>query len=208
MEVYLVIIQKSANAQKEDGMSRYKVTIEGETYIQHRRPTPSEQASWEEHCEKTLKVSHKEIYNPYSCYRDSDDVAYIPFEHIRGSLIQAGSGQKMKGKGSKTLKSVAKGVAIRVCPDKIYFDNRKSHDFVDERWGKINDSQVMLRRPAFSPGWKATFELVVDDSELKESDVRQLIERAGNQGIGDYRPSSPRGGTFGCFKASSFEVVE
>jgi hypothetical protein len=188
-------------------MGQFNITIEGTAdYLQHRRPTLAEDEFWATECEKqSVKVTS--VFNPFTLYKDEDGY-YIPSEQIRACLREAGSGQKIPGKGAATWRNVLKGVSVRLSADRIRFINKTAYDRIDERWGTIDNNQVLLRRGLFKSGWQAGFQLITNDKEIPEVALKKLLERAGETcGIGDYRPSSKKGGTFGIFKIVEFQKV-
>jgi hypothetical protein len=77
-------------------------------------------------------------------------------------------------------------------------------DYLDRRRVTVQRAGVTRVRPAFLPGWRATFELQVLIPEyIPPADLRDVLQIAGKLvGVGDFRP------TFGRFDVVHFEAVE
>jgi hypothetical protein len=64
--------------------------------------------------------------------------------------------------------------------------------------------RTLCHRPRFD-AWQLAFTLLSDADALPASEMRSILDRAGQRiGIGDYRPE--RGGPFGRFVVSAWEV--
>lgn len=79
----------------------------------------------------------------------------------------------------------------------------KDWDYVDKQRVVIQRSAVTRSRPALNPGWKATFELLVNVPEyVSPTWLHELLIQAGRlNGFGDFRP------TYGRFQVSHFAVL-
>lgn len=72
----------------------------------------------------------------------------------------------------------------------------------DMRSVKQGRARIMRCRPIFRD-WSLTAELAIDESILDEQQISHIADVAGRYvGIGDYRPSAPKGGNFGRFIAT------
>lgn len=77
-------------------------------------------------------------------------------------------------------------------------------DFLDSRRVTVQRNGITRQRPAFNPGWKASFQFVVNLPEYVSPaffhDVLTLAGRA--IGVGDFRP------TYGRFQIVEFKVLD
>lgn len=185
-------------------MKKYNIKLKSLTpYMQHRMDDLS-LADWEK-CRKQIierpEVSKADSHRAeYHSYRNKDDSCYIPAEHIRQSLINAGTYMKSKvGARSKSMKTIVAACFI-VTPDEILIPD---WDQIDKR-SAVNKNikgRVMVVRPKWS-NWKIEFILECHESSITKESIAQLFEYAGKFcGIGSYRPTN--NGLFG-----RFEVIE
>lgn len=112
---------------------------------------------------------------------------------IRAEMIEAciREGAKMSKKGTHVK------MGIRCIEDYIplEYDGPKDIEglmandkYRDCRVGVIQRSSVLVTRPRFDR-WSLTFELEYDDNIFDESELKEIITKAGlYKGIGDYRP--------------------
>ena len=114
------------------------------------------------------------------------------------------AGVEFKFEGRKTFKDVVKrGIVVE--PFQIPLQNDKGK--VYKKWDEIDARRVVIQRaavvrwrPLFHEGWKLNFTIqVLDEDSLAVSTVKEILERAGSYGIGDYRPR------FGRFMVTKFE---
>lgn len=159
---------------------------------------------WEK-CRKNImeraEVSHEDaVRAEYHCYRNKDGQCYIPSDHLRGSLIGAGTYMKAKvGGRSKSMKVVVAATFVP-SPEEIVLPD---FDAIDKR-SAVNrnvKARVMVVRPKWT-NWEASFDLNVYEDTITKETVAQLINYAGNYvGIGSYRPTA--NGLFGRFEIES-----
>lgn len=156
----------------------------------------------EEHgAEKSRKK--KKVYSPKeecekAVYRDAKKNIVHPSEHIFGALKKAAVYFKFEGK--KTFKDVImRGIVIE--PELIPL-GKKTWDEIDSRPVVIQRARVMAWRPRFNK-WKLNFRItIIDDDNLTVPELKDILEKAGTIGIGDYRPR------FGRFMVSHFKEVK
>lgn len=115
-------------------MKKYNITLKSLTpYMQHRMDDIS-LAEWEK-CRRQIierpEVSQADAHRAaYHCYRNADGKCYIPSDHIRLSLINAGTYMKSKmGARSKSMKTIV-AACFMVTPDEILLPD---YDAIDKR---------------------------------------------------------------------------
>lgn len=140
----------------------------------------------------------------YHCYRIPDGMCYIPADHIRGALIDAGGFLKSKvGIKTKSMKSIVAAM-FTVLPEKIIIPD---YDEIDKR-SAVNrniKARVITIRPKWTK-WEVEFTIQVDEDTISIDQVRQIVEYAGKYvGIGSFRPM--HNGRFGRFRLTSIEQL-
>lgn len=141
-----------------------------------------------------------------AAYIAPDGTYYFSAFSIPGAMGGAGANHKMKG-SRKSLRFVVPA-AVRMTTDRVTILNGAGpadHFEVDSRPVTIpaTKGRIMRHRPRFDE-WGATFDLLVDDSQISLSMAHQLLAEAGLQiGIGDFRPE--KRGPFGTFRVTHFE---
>lgn len=189
-------------------MRAFEVMISGlSPYMQHRMDDQKLEV-WEKNRGKIMErpeLSHTDnVRAEYHCYRNSDDVCFIPSDQLKGAFINAGSYIKSKvGGRSKSMKQIVAAMFI-VTPDEIPLQN---YDSVDKR-SAVNrnvKARVVVVRPKWNT-WQATFTLIVQDDSITVETIENIIHYAGNYvGIGSFRPTN--NGMFGRFEVKSFTVM-
>lgn len=184
---------------------KYKVEIQGKTpYMQHRMDDVK-LSEWEKNRKGIIErpdVATKDaIRAEYHCYRNKN--CYIPAEHIRGSLINAGAFVKAKvGNAKKSMKNIVAAMFF-VSPEHIKMPD---YDAIDKR-SAVNrniKARVITIRPKWT-NWKAEFTLTVDNDTITKETVAEILNYAGNYvGIGSYRPQN--NGMFGRFEVKKIEL--
>ena len=173
-------------------MARFSITVKGiAPLLQHRFPT-------EKPDEKTVKVSGTRDYSKEAeeaLYRHPDGTIYEPAEHILGAMIKAATDFKIAGRGKKTFKDLVKS-AVVISPDAIPHKNQAW--IVDRRPVVVQRSRVMRERPKFED-WELSFEIETLDEQLQAPSLKVILEQAGKNGIGDFRPR------FGRFMVTEFK---
>lgn len=188
-------------------MKNYRVKIKGITpYMQHRMDDVKLD-QWEKlrgPIHERPDVSREDaVRAEYHCFRNNEGHCYIPADHIRGSLIGAGSYVKAKvGGRSKSMKVLVAAMFV-VTPEEILLPD---YDSIDKR-SAVNRNikgRVIAIRPKWT-NWEAEFNLSVYESSISKESITQLFEYAGNLvGIGSFRPTA--NGLFGRFEL--IELIE
>lgn len=164
---------------------------------------------WEK--QRGLIMERKEINNPdsvraeYHCHRNNSGLCFIPSDHIRGAMINAGSYVKSKvGGRSKSMKQIVAAMFM-VTPEQIVIPD---YDTIDKRSG-VNRSikaRVITIRPKWTE-WNAEFILQIREKSITIETITSIIEYAGNYvGIGSFRPTN--NGMFGRFELESIEEIK
>lgn len=185
---------------------KYSVTIKGVTpYMQHRMDD-EKLAEWETRRKKIIERDNldteAEKLAAYHSFIDENGNFYLPSDHIRMSLINAGS--FMKSKVGNARKSMANIVAamFSINPEQIELPK---FDTVDVR-SAVNrnvKARIIVKRPKWMD-WKAKFTLIIDDDTITKDTVADLLSYAGRYvGIGSYRPEHK--GQFGRFEVENIE---
>lgn len=189
-------------------MKKYNIQLKSLTpYLQHRMDDLS-LAEWEK-CRKQIierpEVSQADNHRAeYHCYRNSEGRCYIPCDHFRLSLINAGTYMKSKvGARSKSMKTIVAACFI-ITPEEIILPD---WDKIDKRSAvnKNVKARVMVVRPKWSQ-WEASVVLECHEPTITIETIRQLFEYAGSFcGIGSYRPTNS--GLFGRFEIKNIEEI-
>jgi hypothetical protein len=190
-------------------MKKFNVKIEGVTpYLQHRMDDQKLE-QWEKNRQLIIErpeVSQEDAKRAeYHCYRNADGKCFIPSEHFRGALINAGALVKSKvGNSRKSMKNIVAGMFF-VTPDEILMPD---YDAIDKR-SAVNRNikgRVVTIRPKWST-WKVGFQLLVDNDTITLETVKEIFENAGNSiGIGSFRPTN--NGMFGRFKVIELKEIK
>jgi len=131
-------------------------------------------------------------------YKDEKHNLCIPSEHIFGALIKAGV--KFKYENRQTYKEIIKGGVI-IEPDMIPL-GKKKFDEIDTRSVVIQRARVIRWRPKFNE-WEAQFvATIIDDENITTKTLKEIFDKAGQLGIGDYRPR------FGRFIVTEYNEME
>lgn len=178
-------------------MKRIHVKIRGVApLLQHRFPI-------EEHGAEASKKKQK-VYRPEddakkALYYNDEIGIYQPSEHILAAMIKAGTSFKFEGK--RTFKDiVAAGIAVE--PECISMNRGLDEYTIDLRPVVIQRARVVRARPRFDV-WELVFDvLILDDENISAPTIKDILEKAGTLGIGDYRPR------FGRFQVVSFDEVQ
>ena len=189
-------------------MKQFRVTLKSLTpYMQHRMDD-MKLADWEKKRGPIMEreeVNHEDLARAeYHAYRGTDGRCFIPAEHIRGALINAGSYIKAKvGGKSKSMKIIVAACLI-VTPDEITLPD---YDQIDKRSAvnKNVKARVITIRPKWST-WEVSLTLNCYEDTITKETIQQLFEYAGSYvGIGSYRPTA--NGMFGRFQCTSCELI-
>lgn len=189
-------------------MKQFKIKIKGLTpYMQHRMDDDKLEI-WEKKRGKIMErpeVSQDDaIRAEYHCFRNAEGKCFIPSDHIRGCLINAGAYMKAKvGGKSKSMKVIVAATFVST-PDQILLPD---YDAIDKR-SSVNrnvKARIIVIRPKWTV-WQAEFILQVFEDTLSKETIRQLFEFAGSYvGIGSFRPTN--NGMFGRFELTEIELI-
>lgn len=130
---------------------------------------------------------------------------FLPAEHVRGSLIEAGGMVKSKvGNSRKSMKNIVAGMFF-VTPERIALPQFTS---IDKR-SAVNRNikgRVIVIRPKWDE-WCVEFTLSVDNDTITDDTVREILENAGKFiGVGSFRPTN--NGMFGRFEVDAFKKIK
>lgn len=180
----------------------YTVTIKGVTpYMQHRMDD-IKLSEWEVRRKKIIERENlnteDEVTASYHSFIDEKGNFYMPSDHLRMALINAGGFVKSKvGNARKSMKNIVAAM-FTVTPEQITLPK---FDTVDIRSAvnKNVKARIIVKRPKWKEGWKVTFNLLVDDDTITIETIKDLFSYAGRYvGIGSYRPTN--NGSFGRFE--------
>jgi hypothetical protein len=182
-------------------MKTFNVKIKGVTpYMQHRMDD-AKLEEWEKNRKLIIErpeTSQEDLMRAeYHCYRNKDGKCFIPADHLRGAMINAGAMVKSKvGNSRKSMKNIVAGMFF-VTPDEIILPD---YDCIDKR-SAVNrnvKARVVTIRPKWT-NWEVEFTLLVDNNTISLETIREILTNAGNSiGIGSFRPTN--NGMFGRFK--------
>lgn len=187
-------------------MKTYKVKIKGITpYMQHRMDD-IKLDEWEKNRRQIIErpdVAHEDaVRAEFHCYRNGTGKCFIPSEHIRGALINAGGMVKSKvGNSKKSMKNIVAAMFF-VSPEHI---DMPEYDAIDKRSAvnKNIKARVISIRPKWT-NWEAEFDLNIDNDSITTATIKEIISQAGNYiGIGSFRPTN--NGMFGRFTLESLK---
>lgn len=199
---------------------KYLVSIVGTApFLMHRYTSGmvSQKKRKEKSSDGSIDYSGEWKNTVYTGLSNKDSVV-LPAHVLQASLRQAGS-QIKSGRGS--MKSSAVTDIIFDGLEFPIFVGKKQvtvQDIEDNDWlhtvGAVVQRQRVDRVRAYVPGpsdspdnpaWTAQIPIT---SELAKDDIMRLFETAGRRcGIGDWRPNSPKPGSFGRFDVVSIDEV-
>jgi hypothetical protein len=137
-----------------------------------------------------------------AAYRDeTTGELYVPGINVQRALVSAATFSK--GKGRASLQKIA-AACLMVNPERIYLGTKQYK--IDSRPVVIpaTKGRVMKHRPRLD-SWALNFELEYDDTLMKETEVRRIVDDMGTRvGILDFRPE--RKGPFGRSMVSSWKL--
>jgi hypothetical protein len=193
-------------------MKKFKVVIKGNEnypyYMQHRMDDIKLE-EWEKKRGRIIErndVAKEDLVRAeYHLYRNKKGVIYIPSEHIRCSLINAGKYVKAKvGNANKNMSNIVAGM-FYISPEELPL--KQDYD-IDKR-SAVNQNikaRIISIRPKFTD-WETEFVLSVDNDTITNDTIRSIIEYAGSYvGIGSYRPEHK--GQFGRFVIKEFKELK
>jgi hypothetical protein len=188
-------------------MKKFEVSIKGKTpYMQHRMDDKKLE-EWEKQRGKIIErddIAQEDLIKAeFHCYRNGK--CYMPSEHIRQSLINAGAFMKSKvGNSRKSMTNIVAAMFF-IEPEEIELPD---FDKIDKR-SAVNynvKGRVIVIRPKWT-NWNVQFILLVDNDTITKETVAGLLGYAGNYvGIGSYRPQHK--GMFGRFTVEKLKAIE
>lgn len=188
-------------------MKKYKVELRSKSpYMQHRMDD-TKLEEWEKNRKLIIErddiAKEDAIRAEFHSYQDSDGF-YIPTEHIKGALINAGGMVKAKvGNSRRSMKNVVAAMFL-IEEQKIRLPKEYS---IDKRSAvnKNIKARVICIRPKWDT-WQGEFTLLVDNDTITLATIKEIITNAGNFiGIGSFRPTN--NGMFGRFELCSIKLI-
>lgn len=125
----------------------------------------------------------------------------IPAQAIYASILNASSFYKIQ---KRSAKSILAG-SIKVEPFEVSLGTDEFE--VDVRPVVIQRQKVLKGRARLDE-WKASFQIIYNEQLINDAQIiKDILTEAGLRiGLLDFRPQ--RGGSFGCFEISKFEVLK
>jgi hypothetical protein len=193
-------------------MKKFKVTIKANElfpyYMQHKM-SDTKLEEWEKSRGRIIErddVSKEDISRAmFHAYMTDKNKYYMPSEHIRSALIEAGKYIKAKvGNANRNMSNIVAGM-FYILEEQIPLPD----DFLVDKRSAVNQNvkaRIITIRPKWK-NWKASFTLAVDNDTLTNETIKKIVEFAGSYvGIGSYRPINK--GQFGRFDIETFEPIE
>lgn len=176
-------------------MKQIETEIKGISPLMHHR-FPEEDFGVNQ-SKKKKKIYEPAVEAEKSLYRNIKNQICVPSEHIYSALYQAATGFRFEGK--KTYKDIIKG-GIIIEPDMIPL-NKEKYDEIDTRSVVVNRGRIIRYRPKFND-WMITFQIsIIDEENIDEPVLKEILDKAGHHGIGDFRPR------FGRFMVTKFSEI-
>lgn len=139
-------------------------------------------------------------------YRNDKGEICLPGTYVYGALCDKKNGAaKYRQDPRSTRASAVKLFQAAVSPMTELASLGTAHwDYLDRRRAVVNMAGITRERPAFNPGWQATFQFVVNMPEyISPAFFHDVLSLAGRAvGVGDFRP------TYGRFQITKFEILE
>lgn len=147
---------------------------------------------------KNSKVKKRDNVESY-VYRDGDGNICLPGEYLRGAAVAAAKFRQDPRSPRKSAMDLYK--AGLVVLTELASLGSKDWDYLDRRRVMVQRNGITRERPAFKPGWRATFEVMVNTPEyIDPHALLATLNDAGRLvGVGDFRP------TFGRFAIVGYE---
>jgi len=188
-------------------MQKFNVKVKFKTpYMQHRMDDQSLEG-WEKNRGKIIERlelvdddSKRAAFHSYN----KDGQYYIPMEHFKAALINAGKMVRSKvGASRKSMADIVAGMFI-VRPFQIFIP---PFDEIDKR-SAVNRNikgRVIIIRPKWNT-LTCNFQLHVDNNSITLETIKEIIQNAGDYiGVGSYRPTNK--GEFGRFDFVSINPI-
>lgn len=145
-------------------------------------------------------------------YRDQDGHICIPGRYLIGSMIDPRNGAAKYRQDPRSPRKSALDLykaGVVALTELAQIRSASSPDEATQVWDYLDSQRVMVQRqgitrvrPAFLPGWRAEFQLMVLTPEyISPRDLHECLSMAGRLvGIADFRPS------YGRFNIIKWEV--
>lgn len=191
-------------------MKKYKVEIIGTTpYMQHRMDDETLD-EWEKR--RGPIIERPDVSQPdnvraefHSYYDIKEKKHFLPSEHLRGAMINAGGYLKAKvGNSKKSMKNIVAAMFF-VNPEKIWLP---PWDIIDKRsaWNRKVGARIIVIRPKWN-NLKVKFELWIDNDTITKATIEDVLQYAGSYcGIGSFRPE--KNGMFGRFVVKNMKEIK
>lgn len=141
-------------------------------------------------------------------YWDNDLGLYIPSEMITAAILHAAKVHKLGKKTIGILTTHPIGYPL------ITENSKNLNKLTEDTQNKfikdvvIQKSRILANRPIFHQ-WKLTFDLEIDREILNIDDLTNIIFTMSQKGgLGVWRPSSPKPGTYGRFIVESMTICD
>ncbi len=152
---------------------------------------------------KKPEMLSREEQAEMSAYRGEDGCLFIPGVAFQSAFINAATYSKGKGKSSLQKNTVAglfvEEFALPLGVKTYMIDSRRVVN-------KATKGAIIRHRPRIE-NWSVDIHLNYDETLLRESEVRQIVDDAGRRvGVLDYRPWCK--GPFGRFQVNHWQVMK
>lgn len=135
-------------------------------------------------------------------YRDAKGDICLPGEYLRMAIITAAKYRQDPRSPRKSAMDLYKAAVVSLT--ELASLGKGNWDYLDARRVVIQRNAITRTRPAFLPGWEATFEIQVLLPEyISPADLLDVLTQAGRLvGLADFRP------TYGRFQVVNFEIQQ
>lgn len=125
----------------------------------------------------------------------------LPGEYVRQAVIAAAKFRQDPRSPRKSAMDLYKAAVVSLT--EVGSLGTKEWDYLDQRRVMVQRNGVTRCRPAFHPGWSASFEFQVQLPEyVTDKDLLDVLVNAGKLiGVGDFRP------TYGRFSVTAFGIA-
>ncbi len=133
-------------------------------------------------------------------WRTEDGEIGLPGEYVRQSAIMAAKFRQDPRSPRKSAMDLYKAALVSLT--ELGSLGVSTWDYLDQRRVMVQRAGVTRVRPAFLPGWSASFEFQIQLPEyVPGQDLLEVLVNAGRLiGVGDFRP------TYGRFAVTNFEI--